>query len=450
MPPPIVDAVTALLMVKGELFMVRRSPQMPSFAGFHAFPGGKVDAADTDEPLPQPLLSAQQPRLLRALDRELREELALDLFAAADAGTLISLRLAGIALTPPITPVRFNTHFYVVELAQRPSIELDTREASEGSWATPAQWLARYQLGEMLLAPPTLNTLQALAAGGSDVAMGPLGIQYRPDVIVCTQHIYGLPAFHVPSNTLPPASHTASFLIGQDSAHCVLVDPSPRSPLELDQLCTALAGKRVDEVFLTHSHPDHREYADALARRLGVRLGMSAATEAALRHRAGPDFFEGLDVHRYYDGDLVSHWLGQPVRAIAVPGHDEGHLALMPDNRAWCIVGDLFQGIGTVVIAKPEGDMRKYFASLQRIIDLAPLVVIPSHGTPCGGTFRLEQTLLHRRQREQQVLALYQEGHAIDDMLEKIYQGLDPRLMPMARLNIESHLDKLKEEGILA
>jgi len=49
---------------------------------------------------------------------------------------------------------------------------------------------------------------------------------------------------------------------------------------------------------------------------------------------------------------------------------DEGQLALMPENRAWCIVSDLYQGVGTVVIAAPEGNMRKYFASLRKVIDL--------------------------------------------------------------------------------
>ena len=44
----IVDAVTATLFHEGELLMTRRQPALPAFGGFHAFPGGKVDAADRD------------------------------------------------------------------------------------------------------------------------------------------------------------------------------------------------------------------------------------------------------------------------------------------------------------------------------------------------------------------------------------------------------------------
>src|SRR3546814_18216889 len=83
------------------------------------------------------------------------------------------------------------------------------------------------------------------------------------------------------------------------------------------------------------------------------------------------DYFQGRAVHHYREGDVICRWLGRPVTVYEVPGHDEGQLALMPDDLAWCIVGDLIQGIGTVVIAKPEGDMRKDFATLDRL--LAPL-----------------------------------------------------------------------------
>ncbi|MFX7571055.1 hypothetical protein ABTJ55_19950, partial [Acinetobacter baumannii] len=86
---------------------------------------------------------------------------------------------------------------------------------------------------------------------------------------------------------------------------------------------------------------------------------------------------KGIEVRLYRDGDEVTQWNRQPVRALAVPGHHEGQLALMPDDRAWCIVGDLIQGIGTVVIAPPEGNMRRYFASMERVIGLGPRAIYP-------------------------------------------------------------------------
>jgi glyoxylase-like metal-dependent hydrolase (beta-lactamase superfamily II) len=94
--------------------------------------------------------------------------------------------------------------------------------------------------------------------------------------------------------------------------------------------------------------------------------------------------------------------------------------------------------------------MRKYFASMQRMIDLAPAVIVPSHGGPLGGVHYLQKTLDHRRAREAIVRKLHDTGRSIDEMLDAIYVDLDVRLRPLARRNIESHLDKLREEGVVS
>ena len=91
--------------------------------------------------------------------------------------------------------------------------------------------------------------------------------------------------------------------------------------------------------------------------------------------------------------------------------------------------------------------MAKYFNSLRRVIDLKPRVIFPSHGTALGGTYRLEETLKHREQREAQVLSHLQAGTSIDDMLGQMYAGTPPFLLPLARVNIESHIAKLRAEA---
>jgi len=253
----------------------------------------------------------------------------------------------------------------------------------------------------------------------------------------------------VRSNTLPPAMHTNVFWFGGDGAPRVLVDPAPTDRAELEKLCYHLDRVGVDLVFLTHHHPDHREYADEIARRYRVPIGLSADSRARIAAKAGPRFFEGLEVRIYGEGDELTRWQGEPVRVLAVPGHDEGQLAPMPDSRTWCIVGDLIQGIGTVVIAPPEGNMRKYFASLKRIIELDPTVIIPSHGLALGGTHFLQSALRHREQREDQIRTGHESGLSEDQILAQVYRDVDPRLLPFARMNIRSHMDKLREDGVL-
>jgi endoribonuclease LACTB2 len=120
----IVDAVTAAILFEGELLLTRRHPGLPAFPGYHAFPGGKVDAEDEDGPaLPASDLPAwtQEPaRLLRALARELQEELGMDLPDLVARGAVAALQPLGTALTPPFSARRFNTHFYRIDLRERP------------------------------------------------------------------------------------------------------------------------------------------------------------------------------------------------------------------------------------------------------------------------------------------------------------------------------------------
>lgn len=443
----IVDAVTAVITCGDELLMVRRQPFLAAFAGFHAFPGGKIDTED-GEGAPLPVCCADfDPRLMRGLLRELHEELQLDVAALPAAPVISKL---GLALTPPGRPFRFNTTFYRLELAAKPAVHCDTQEITDAEWATPAAWLARYRDGDLLLAPPTRWVVNALAADFAAPRVPEMVDGFTRGAVSCFEHVAGVRMLEVRSNTLPPAQHTNCFLLGDSQSHRILVDPSPRDDAEMHALCELVAHYGIHEVFLTHHHPDHHERAPQVAQHFGVPIGMSLDTQQRIHAKHGQGYFDGLAVHHYQDGDLICRWMNQAVRVIAVPGHDEGQLALMPDSRAWCIVGDLIQGVGTVVIAAPEGDMRKYYASLQRIIDLDPRVIIPSHGQPLGSTYRLIETLRHRQLREQQILSLWQDGHEHDAILAHVYTDIDPRLLPLARKNIDSHLLKLQQDGVLA
>lgn len=448
------DAVTAVILCAGRLLMVRRQPSLNSFAGFTAFPGGKVDKADAEAVASALHCEGQETRLMVGLVREVREELGIALEALSAVGQVQGVHLLGEATTPPIAPVRFRTHFYRIDLAVAPEPVPDLGEIAEASWATPAEWMARYRDGRLLLAPPTLDVLLALESDPAVTSIPALDEDNdRTGAALALRSIeplHQLRQLFVLSNTLPPAQHTNAFLIGDK--YKVLVDPSPRDRTELQRLINWLDVVGVDEVLLTHHHPDHREYANEIAERYDVPLAMSETTRKLLADSryGAPGFFGELLLRTYDEGDVVTRWLGRPVRVIAVPGHDAGQIALMPDGREWCIVGDLIQGIGTVVIHKPEGHMGTYFQTLQKVIDLDPAVIIPSHGQALGTVYRLEETLKHRRMREQAVLELRGAGKNIDEMLPIIYQGLDPRLMPLARANIESHLDKLVEEGRVA
>lgn len=449
----IVDAVTVVLIHEGELLITRRQPALPAFGGFFAFPGGKVDPEDQSSlcsPALQALVPATASRLLCALNRELIEELGLDLAALAEAGAIRGAAILGHALTPPISSLRFDTTFFRLDLDHRPALKVDARETAEAFWASPAELMRRYRSGHLLLAPPTLETLDTLARQPGALTVPDLGRtggdEPGPRLL---QPLAGVRQILVRSHTLPPAQHTNAYLLGDAQSHRILVDPSPASDAEMEALLALVQPIGVHEVFITHHHPDHWERADRIAERLDATVGMSADTRKRIRGKH-PAAFPEVEIHEYREGDVACRWQGEPVTVLEVPGHDAGQLALMPESRAWCLVGDLIQGIGTVVIPEEEGDMAAYFASLQRIIALDPAVILPSHGSALGGTYRLSETLKHRQLREQQILGLHQKGLDVDAMLPQVYGGVDTALWPLARMNIRMHLRKLADEGRLA
>ncbi|WP_162932295.1 MBL fold metallo-hydrolase [Solimonas sp. K1W22B-7] len=448
----ILDAVTAVLVHDGEVLVMRRQPWLSAFPGFNAFPGGKIDKTDGDNPPACRSLDGVEPRQAEALAREVLEELGWDLPAACNAGLVAGASLLGTALTPPVFPVRFNTHFYRVDLRERPSITIDTNEVAEAFWAPPAELVRRYEAGELLMAPPSLETLRALAADISATTVPRLHFEHRGDgELPMVEQVCGVRHIWVRSHTIPPAQHTNAYILGDMQSHRVLVDPSPADDEEMEKLLAMAQRYGVHEIFLTHHHHDHRERADVMARRMQIPIGMSDDTRGRIWDRTEGKFFEGIpSVNVYREGDVLCRWLGQAVRVIEVPGHDQGQLALMPENRAWCLVGDLIQGLGTVVIAKPEGHMGRYFESLRKIIALDPKVILPSHGAALGTVYRLVETLKHREARELQILDLHNQGRDVEEMLPIVYAGVDKALWPLARMNIEGHLDKLREEGRLA
>jgi ribonuclease/clavin/mitogillin len=201
--------------------------------------------------------------------------------------------------------------------------------------------------------------------------------------------------------------------------------------------------------FITHHHSDHVDRADKLARELSLPMMMSQYTLDRLSEKKGLEFFNNIRVQVVGESDLVTRWLEREVLVYEVPGHDEGQLAIAPKSLEWFIAGDLFQGIGTVVIGTKEGSMKKYFATLEKVIQLGPQVVFPSHGIGLGGTNILEKTLEHRKLREKQVIDLKSQGLNNEQILQKIYFDIPEPLKPYAMANIESHIKKLEEENRL-
>jgi glyoxylase-like metal-dependent hydrolase (beta-lactamase superfamily II)/8-oxo-dGTP pyrophosphatase MutT (NUDIX family) len=444
----IIDAVSIVITCGDEMFAIQRQNFLKAFPGYWAFPGGKVEAQDEVNFVDHPLTLGLEPRLIGAAIREAREELGIDLGLELLRGNIECIDHLGLAVTPDFNPFRFATYFYRFQMKSKVEFVVDHNEAKVAEWVKAKELLKRYDSGHILAVPPVIKVIESLGQNPDLKKIEDLNFSYDKDQYVpYIESIKSVRQLMPLSHTLPPATRTNAFLIG-DKGPKILVDPSPQDEDEYRKLKNTLKPFGVDKIFLTHHHPDHHEQSVRLALDFNVPMLMSQDTYERLCFKM-PGYFQGAEIILVKEGDIVTDWLGRDVMAYEVPGHDEGQLALAPGDMSWFLAGDLFQGVGTVVIGDAEGDMAKYFQTLEKVISLAPKVLYPSHGIALGGVNILETTLEHRLLREKQVLHFHLEGLNENEMLEKIYEKVDPRLWPYALKNIQKHLEKLKAEKVI-
>ena len=444
----IIDSVAAVFCHNGEVFAVRRQSYLDAFPGYDSFPGGKIDREDSDQPHPAPFLSELDGRSMHALVREIDEELGYDLPAGINSGEVTAVRYLATALAPAISPLRFRLHFFRIDLTKQPQFTIDSGEIAAACWQMPQQLLNSFDAGDALMVPPLRWMLKQLHQNPMGADFGDLSPQFDEDLYVPKLELLsGLRMLPVPSNTFPPEKRTTAFILGDDSAPKILVDPSPESSAVLKKLIRTLWLQDLNAIFLTHHHHDHHEHAPALARQLKLPIWMSEDTHNRIKQKYGSDYFAGVQIGIKKAGDCLTTWKGEAVRVYAIPGHDAGQLGLAPESLRWFLVGDLIQSFGTVVISAPEGDMATYFQTLKQLININPAVIIPSHGMPMRSTFRLQATLQHRCERENEILEIHTSGKSKIEILDIVYPDIDSRLAPFAMCNIESHLTKLRQEG---
>jgi glyoxylase-like metal-dependent hydrolase (beta-lactamase superfamily II) len=257
----------------------------------------------------------------------------------------------------------------------------------------------------------------------------------------------GIRVVAVRSPTLPPATHTNAWLLGDDEV--AVVDPAADDPDEQARLVAALddAGVRPRWLVLTHHHRDHVAGALALQQAWTARghpLTVCAHAETAARIPLPVD-------QRIDDGDTLS-WGGRRYTAHFTPGHAPGHLAYQCAASGAVVAGDLVAGVGTIAISPLDGHLGDYLASLERLRRLGPTALLPAHGPALLHPETVLTTYIaHRHQRSEQIrVALGQAGRAdADALVAAVYPGLDPRVRWAAIGQIESHLRWLAEHGVV-
>lgn len=447
------ESVSAVFVSKEKVFFIKRQNYLPVFPGYYSTPGGKVDKSDEkleviDSIFPKNI----KPAIIHALVREIQEELNYDLLEGIRTGEVKRIDDIGVAITPDFNPYRFSNYYFKITISTEKKFDLDQNEAAFGEWCVPSELYGRFKMGLILAVPPAIILLKTLVENlqHSDPIDMTLACDLEKEVPMI-ESLYGVRQLLPLSNTFPPANRTNSFIIGDggEGAPKILIDPSPKDENELKKFIVSIKKIGFDSIFLTHHHLDHYQYSREIALRFKASIQLSSDTFMRIKKNSGENYFDGINVLIRKEGDVVTKSLGEEIRVYEVPGHDEGQLGLAPLSLNWFLVGDLVQTIGTVVIQAPEGDMKKYFQTLERVISLNPKNIIPSHGIIVGGIHKIKETLKHRKMREEAIVKLLNQNKTEDEILSIIYEGLEENLIPFAKKTIAAHLKKIKEDSVI-
>jgi glyoxylase-like metal-dependent hydrolase (beta-lactamase superfamily II) len=241
---------------------------------------------------------------------------------------------------------------------------------------------------------------------------------------------------------------TQTYLAGDREV--AVIDPGPDLPEHLDALEEAIGRRRVIAVMCTHTHRDHSPAARPLAARTGAPIiGCASLALETVGPRADAAFDGEYSPDRILAEGEALEVDGQPIVAVATPGHTSNHLCFAYEGALFS--GDHVMGWSTTVVVPPDGDMAAYMQSLDKLRQRDDRIYYPAHGPPVTKPGQYVRSLIgHRMQRERQIVKLIcDRPRDVPDIVANAYPGLDPRLLIAAGGSVLAHLLDLRKRGLV-
>ena len=416
-----------------EVLLGRRAESMRAFPGYWAFPGGGVSRTDHEgeafvqnstsgssssvvavvREMSEELGAVPNGSSVSVIDVELRKNILTDKSAFINAlkdKTIAlntsELRHISSRTTPPFGPMQFENTFFHLHIGTqefKPSTDLQT-EFTALEWMRPSDMIERWKRHEIRVAPPVVTLLmeveRTLGHFGGNMIETAADLQERQPGRRSILFAHGVEVVPVKTATLPPADHTNAYLVGDPNGEFVLVDPACRMREGMEDLAEAVDRHRGEliAILFTHSHGDHIGDMDLLREAFDVPVWGSEYTSRTVH----------CD-RILSDGEILQ--LGcQEWTVLVTPGHHPGHVCLL--SEAGLVAGDMVAGIGTILIPPGTGDMDVYIEQLQRLQQLEPHLMFPSHGPVIPLPNKtLSYYIKHRMERHQRVLDAVKSGH---------------------------------------
>jgi glyoxylase-like metal-dependent hydrolase (beta-lactamase superfamily II)/8-oxo-dGTP pyrophosphatase MutT (NUDIX family) len=422
-----------------------------------------------------PVAAAKAEQLMRHRNRAFPELLKSErLYVPAG-----SLAYYGHWITAPGRARRFDTRFFVALAPEGQEGAHDAAETVHHVWIGPREALDRGKRGEIELVFATQHTLKDLArfsdaraafeyaaslpeiavnrACWAQGAEGPklfrrADPQYfeihwsDPEETGETTYdlVPGAPKrldarvtrLIAPNPGMMTGPGTNTYLVGEDEL--AVIDPGPAIESHVEKI---LAFKHIRWILCTHTHMDHSPATAALKVATGAEV---------LGRPAPPGQDETFEPDRVLSDKEEVALGGVRLRAIHTPGHASNHLCYLLEDTKMLFTGDHVMQGSTVVINPPDGDMRAYLASLERLLGEELAIIAPGHGYLIGDPHKeIHRLIAHRLGREKKVVGAISllRRPSLEEMLPVVYDDVPERLHRVAARSLTAHLDKLVADG---
>lgn len=249
---------------------------------------------------------------------------------------------------------------------------------------------------------------------------------------------------------------TNSYLIG--SKNLIAIDPGPERPEHIDNILRAATGAKIEAILVTHTHMDHSPGARLLKAKTGAPIIGCKAHQAArdlFKDEINPLDASSDKAHRpdrqLEDGEIfqASEF---SLETIETPGHTANHLCVALSGESILFSADHVMGWSTSIVAPPDGSMRDYMSSIDKLLARPENTYLPGHGEVVQNARPYTEDLKqHRLNREAAILSeLTRSAATVPEIVSVLYADVDPRLHPAAGLSVFAHLEDLVQRGLVS
>ena len=234
---------------------------------------------------------------------------------------------------------------------------------------------------------------------------------------------------------------TNTYLVGKEEV--TVIDPGPAMQEHIDVITAA--APNIKQILVTHTHPDHSPGVRLLKENLDIpAYGMLTNSSKNQDQTFSPERI--LDDGEVFQEEEFS------IEVVHTPGHASNHLCFILKEEKLIFTGDHIMNGSTVVIGPPDGNMKQYIQSLEKLKDYDIEKIAPGHGELLENPHEVADWIInHRLEREKKVFQALQEATkgTPDTLVEKAYDDVDSSLFPIAKASLLAHLIKLEEDQLI-